>query len=147
MKLIVTVGMPGSGKDELVEIARQIGLATLKMGDLVRDETRRRGLQLTNAHVGRIASEERDKHGAGISMTWIRLKGRHRRIVCHESDRVYYILAGTADFRLGDGPGQKTVAGDSVFIPRGTPYDFNGEIDYLVMNGPAFLPDSDVYLD
>jgi mannose-6-phosphate isomerase-like protein (cupin superfamily) len=89
----------------------------------------------------------RDKHGAGISMTWIRLKGRHRRIVCHESDRVYYILAGTADFRLGDGPGQKTVAGDSVFIPRGTPYDFNGEIDYLVMNGPAFLPDSDVYLD
>jgi len=66
MKLIVTVGMPGSGKDELVEIARQIGLATLKMGDLVRDETRRRGLQLTNANVGRIASEERDKHGAGI---------------------------------------------------------------------------------
>jgi dephospho-CoA kinase len=66
MKLIVTVGMPGSGKDELLEIARTIGLATLKMGDLVRDETRRRGLQLTNANVGRIASEERDKHGGGV---------------------------------------------------------------------------------
>jgi dephospho-CoA kinase len=66
MKLIVTVGMPGSGKDELLEIARSIGLATLKMGDLVRDETRRRGLQLTNANVGRIASEERDKHGGGV---------------------------------------------------------------------------------
>lgn len=89
----------------------------------------------------------RDRHGSGISMTWIRLKGRHRRIVCHESDRVYYILAGSADFRLGDSPPEKTVAGDSVFIPRGTPYDFTGEIDYLVMNGPAFLPDSDIYLD
>ena len=66
MKLIVTVGMPGSGKDELVEVARGMGLATLKMGDLVRDETRRRGLPLTNANVGRIASEERDKHGPGI---------------------------------------------------------------------------------
>jgi dephospho-CoA kinase len=66
MKLIVTVGMPGSGKDELLDIARTIGLASLKMGDLVRDETRRRGLQLTNANVGRIASEERDKHGGGI---------------------------------------------------------------------------------
>ena len=66
MKLIVTVGLPGSGKDELVEVARQMGLATLKMGDLVRDETRRRGLPLTNANVGRIASEERDRHGAGI---------------------------------------------------------------------------------
>jgi dephospho-CoA kinase len=66
MKLIVTVGMPGSGKDELIEVARQSGLATLKMGDLVRDETRRRGLPLNNANVGRIASEERDKHGAAI---------------------------------------------------------------------------------
>lgn len=66
MKLIVTVGMPGSGKDELVEVARQMGLATLKMGDLVRDETRRRGMQLTNASVARVASEERDKHGGGI---------------------------------------------------------------------------------
>jgi dephospho-CoA kinase len=66
MKIIVTVGMPGSGKDELVEVAHQMGLATLKMGDLVRDETRRRGLPLNNTNVGRIASEERDKHGAAI---------------------------------------------------------------------------------
>ena len=66
MKLIVTVGMPGSGKDELIEVARGVGLATLKMGDLVRDETKRRGLGLTNANVGRVASEEREKHGPGV---------------------------------------------------------------------------------
>jgi len=66
MKLIVTVGMPGSGKDELIAVAQSMGLATLKMGDLVRDETRRRGLGLSNTNVARIASEEREKHGAGI---------------------------------------------------------------------------------
>ncbi len=66
MKLIVTVGMPGSGKDELVGIAQSMGLATLKMGDLVRDETRRRGLPVTNANVARIASEEREKHGPAV---------------------------------------------------------------------------------
>jgi dephospho-CoA kinase len=66
MKLVVTVGMPGSGKDELIGVARSMGLAVLKMGDLVRDETRRRGLAVTNANVARIASEERDKHGPGI---------------------------------------------------------------------------------
>jgi len=66
MKLIVTVGMPGSGKDELVGVARSMGLATLKMGDLVRDETRRRGLPVTNANVARVASEEREKHGPAI---------------------------------------------------------------------------------
>lgn len=87
----------------------------------------------------------RDRHGAGLSMTWIRLRGRHRRLLCRESDRVYYILAGSASFRLGDAPAEQASAGDSVFIPRGTPYDFDGEIDYLVMNGPAFLPGSDIY--
>lgn len=66
MKLIVTVGMPGSGKDELVSVAQSMGLATLKMGDLVREETRRRGLAVTNPNVARIASEEREKHGPGI---------------------------------------------------------------------------------
>lgn len=66
MKLIVTVGMPGSGKDELVEVAHSMGLATLKMGDLVRDETRRRGLPLNNASIARIANEEREKHGPGV---------------------------------------------------------------------------------
>jgi dephospho-CoA kinase len=66
MKLIVTVGMPGSGKDELIAVAQSMGLATLKMGDLVRDETRRRGLPLSNSNVGRVASEERDKHGPGV---------------------------------------------------------------------------------
>jgi dephospho-CoA kinase len=66
VKLIVTVGMPGSGKDELISVAQSIGLATLKMGDLVRDETRRRGLALTNANLGRVANEEREKHGPGV---------------------------------------------------------------------------------
>jgi dephospho-CoA kinase len=66
MRLVVSVGMPGSGKDELVEVARKLGLATLKMGDLVRDETRRRGLQPTAQNVARIANEDREKHGPGI---------------------------------------------------------------------------------
>lgn len=89
----------------------------------------------------------RDRHGEGLSVTWISLRGRHRRLVCHESDRVYYILAGSASFSLGEMTPQSAVAGDTVFIPRGTPYDFAGDIDYLVMNGPAFRPGSDEYLE
>jgi dephospho-CoA kinase len=66
MKLIVTVGMPGSGKDELVGVARSIGLATLKMGDLVRAEASRRGISPNGSSLSRLAAEERDKHGAAI---------------------------------------------------------------------------------
>ncbi len=66
MKLIVTVGMPGSGKDELVGVARSIGLATLKMGDLVRAEASRRGIAPNGSSLSRLAAEERDKHGAAV---------------------------------------------------------------------------------
>jgi len=66
MKLIVTVGMPGSGKDELVGVARSIGLATLKMGDLVRAEASRRGIAPNGSALSRLAAEEREKHGGAI---------------------------------------------------------------------------------
>ena len=89
----------------------------------------------------------RDLHGPGLSVTWIALRGRHRRILCHESDRVYYVLSGSADFALGDAPPQRVTSGDCIFIPRGTAYRFEGQIDYLVMNGPAFRPGSDEYLE
>ena len=66
MKLIVTVGMPGSGKDELVAVAHSMGLATLKMGDLVRAEASRRGIAPNGSALSRLAAEERDRHGAAI---------------------------------------------------------------------------------
>jgi dephospho-CoA kinase len=66
MKLIVTVGMPGSGKDELVGVARSIGLATLKMGDLVRAEASRRGIAPNGSALSRLAAEERDRHGTAV---------------------------------------------------------------------------------
>ncbi len=66
MKLIVTVGMPGSGKDELVNVARTVGLATLKMGDLVRTEASRRGIAPNGGALSRLAAEEREKHGVAV---------------------------------------------------------------------------------
>jgi dephospho-CoA kinase len=66
MRLIVTVGMPGSGKDELINVARTVGLATLKMGDLVRAEASRRGIAPNGSALSRLAAEERERHGAAI---------------------------------------------------------------------------------
>ncbi len=66
MKLVVTVGMPGSGKDELVKVAQELGLSVIKMGDLVRDETRRRGMALNGQNIARVANEERERHGPSV---------------------------------------------------------------------------------
>lgn len=66
MKVAVTVGMPGSGKDEVITVAKRLGFHIIKMGDLVREEARRRGLKLNDQNIGRIANEEREKQGAAV---------------------------------------------------------------------------------
>ena len=37
-------------------------------------------------------------------------------------------------------------AGDFVFIPRDVPYEFEGEMRYILMNGPAYRTASDQVL-
>lgn len=66
MKLVVTVGLPGSGKDEIVGIGKMLGFHVLKMGDLVRDEVRRRNLPINDKNNARVANEERDRQGPSV---------------------------------------------------------------------------------
>jgi dephospho-CoA kinase len=58
--------MPGSGKEEFVQVAKTQGLNIIRMGDVVRDEVKRRNLELTDQNVGQIADSERKAHGFGI---------------------------------------------------------------------------------
>jgi dephospho-CoA kinase len=58
--------MPGCGKEEFLRVARERGLAVVRMGDVVRDEVRRRKRPLTDQAVGSLAQEERQKHGYGV---------------------------------------------------------------------------------
>jgi uncharacterized cupin superfamily protein len=85
------------------------------------------------------------QHGPDISVTWIRLSGRHRRLRTDRSTRVYHVLDGSARFQIGDGEELTVEAGDTIVVPRGVPYEFAGEMTYLVMNGPAFVEGDDVY--
>jgi mannose-6-phosphate isomerase-like protein (cupin superfamily) len=87
------------------------------------------------------------QHTEGISLTWVEIWGRHEKVVCDRSDRVYYIISGEGVFQVGDDPEATAAAGDVVFIPRGVPYVFEGQMTYVVMNGPAFVEGSDTVLD
>jgi mannose-6-phosphate isomerase-like protein (cupin superfamily) len=84
-------------------------------------------------------------HGPDLSVTWIRLTGRHRRLRTDRSTRVYHVLEGSATFRLGDADEVAIGAGDTLVVPRATPYEFAGEMTYLVINGPAFVDGDDLY--
>jgi dephospho-CoA kinase len=66
-KLVVGLaGMPGSGKSLVVETAAALGFAVVVMGDVVREETQKRGLELNPKNVGRVMLELRRKGGASV---------------------------------------------------------------------------------
>ncbi len=84
-----------------------------------------------------------DEHSGRISLTWVRIWGHHDRVVNDGSDRVYYIVSGSGRFQVGEDEPEDVAEGDIVFIPAGTGYELDGEMTYLVMNGPAFATGSD----
>lgn len=66
-KLVVGLaGMPGSGKSLVVETAAALGYGVVVMGDVVREETQKRGLELNPKNVGRVMLELRRKGGASV---------------------------------------------------------------------------------
>jgi predicted RNA binding protein with dsRBD fold (UPF0201 family)/dephospho-CoA kinase len=62
MRVIGTVGLPGSGKGEFANVAREMGLPVVTMGDVVRAETRARGLDPADHH-GEVAQAMREEDG------------------------------------------------------------------------------------
>lgn len=62
MKVIGTVGLPGSGKGEAASVARDAGVPVVTMGDVIRAECRERGLEPAEHH-GEIAKALREEEG------------------------------------------------------------------------------------
>src|SRR5438093_11034569 len=58
--------MPGCGKEEVLVVAKDLGFSVVRMGDVVREEARRRGLPITDSAVGGMATAEREAHGFGV---------------------------------------------------------------------------------
>ncbi|WP_255198381.1 AAA family ATPase [Halorarius litoreus] len=62
MRVIGTVGLPGSGKGEFATVAREQGVPVVTMGDVIREECRKRGLDPADHH-GEIAQALREEDG------------------------------------------------------------------------------------
>ena len=62
MRVLGTVGWPGSGKGEAAAVAEAAGVPVVTMGDVIRDECRDRGLDPAKHH-GAVARSLREEHG------------------------------------------------------------------------------------
>ncbi len=66
-KLVIgLVGMPGAGKSLVVEASKEKGFAVVTMGDVIREETRNRGLDPNPKNIGIIMLDLRKTNGAGV---------------------------------------------------------------------------------
>jgi dephospho-CoA kinase len=66
-KMVLGVaGMPGAGKAEVSRVARQKGYDIVVMGDEIREETKRRGLEPTPENVGKIMLKIREEDGLAV---------------------------------------------------------------------------------
>jgi dephospho-CoA kinase len=62
MRVIGTVGLPGSGKGEAAAVAREAGVPVVTMGDVIREACRDRGLDPAEHH-GEVARALREENG------------------------------------------------------------------------------------
>jgi dephospho-CoA kinase len=65
MLIIAITGMPGAGKTTAAQALEKLGLKRIAMGDMIREETKRRGLYADDKNMGMVMREMREKYGAG----------------------------------------------------------------------------------
>jgi dephospho-CoA kinase len=65
-KVIAISGMPGSGKGAAADTARELGFKVLVLGDVIREETERRGLQPTPENMGIVMLQVRANEGPAV---------------------------------------------------------------------------------
>jgi len=66
MKIIAFVGMPASGKSEASAVIRKMNIPVVNMGDVVREETARRGLPPTDENIGGTGTNLRSEEGMDV---------------------------------------------------------------------------------
>lgn len=88
-KIIAIVGMPGSGKTLAVNIAKNMGIPVVAMGDVVREEVKLRGLEETPENVGKISMVLREEEGSQViaNRTLTKIDKEESRVVLVEGIR------------------------------------------------------------
>ncbi|MHA2118334.1 MAG: AAA family ATPase, partial [Candidatus Thorarchaeota archaeon] len=65
MKLIIVTGMPGAGKSGIAGAFQENGIPIIVMGDVIREETIKRGLDPNPENTKKVMLELREKGGLG----------------------------------------------------------------------------------
>ena len=65
IQVIGIVGLPGSGKTEITKALTKFDVPSIRMGDVIWGELKRRGQSITETNVGNLSNEFRKNEGMG----------------------------------------------------------------------------------
>ena len=65
MLIVAITGMPGAGKSTAAKALENFGIKRVVMGDVIREETKRRGLVADEKNTGEVMKDLRKKYGEG----------------------------------------------------------------------------------
>jgi dephospho-CoA kinase len=106
LKIIGFVGMPGSGKSVASNVARNVGLEVVVMGDVIRVEAARLGLPPTDENLGKVGNMLRAREGpeavAKRTLELARKSGKGLVVVdgLRSKEEVEFFRENSDDFRL-----------------------------------------------
>jgi dephospho-CoA kinase len=89
MKLVIVTGMPGAGKSGVAQAFHDVGIPVIVMGDVIREETRKRGLDPNPENTKKVMLELRKRSGPGAVASFCvdELQGLDSEIVVIEGCR------------------------------------------------------------
>lgn len=104
LEVIGIVGLQGSGKTKVTKAIAQFDIPSVRMGDVVWGELKRRGQEITEANVAGVANELREREGMGAiakrCVPLIEARGKGKRAVIVDGIRG---IAEAEEFRRAFG--------------------------------------------
>jgi len=87
--ILVVTGLPGSGKSEVSDYIKSLGIPMFRTGDVIREEVTRRGLELNPKNSEMISRKLREEEGMDAPARRVgeSIKSANSDIVCVEGPR------------------------------------------------------------
>ena len=116
MLIVAITGMPGAGKSTAAKALEVHGFELVVMGDVIREETRRRGLEPNEKNTGKVMLELRREYGPGaVAEVCLRsIKAMKEKVVIVDGLRSLRGGGGLRQPREGQGPRHPRVAGEAL---------------------------------
>ncbi|MBD3155814.1 MAG: cupin domain-containing protein [Candidatus Aenigmarchaeota archaeon] len=80
------------------------------------------------------------------NVAYIEVNGRHGKMKNTEEDRFYFVIQGTGKFII-DGEEFGAKKHDVIVVRKNTAYDYEGKMELVLFDTPAFDPSYDIMLE